>query len=199
MKRHPPRNSPPRTPTRTRAGRVAAFGLAIAVACTAGCLAGTDAARASEADCTAILDAMVKMATTPVRQKVSIKMPGTRPPLQTESIRIGDTMYMQARGQWFTQPYDGQKIAANARQALDAAPHTCSREGSEPVNGQPADIYRMENAASGSKSESRIWISPTSGLPLRQHTILLEGANANGEHEARYDYTNVTPPPGVKK
>jgi len=161
--------------------------------------AGAGTARASEADCTAILDAMVKMATTPVRQKVSIKMPGTRPPLQNEQIRIGDTMYMQAHDRWVTQPYDGQKIAANARQALDATPHTCSREGSEPVDGQPADVYRMESAAPESKSESRIWISPTSGLPLRQHTILLEGANANGEHDARYDYTNVTPPTGVKK
>jgi hypothetical protein len=162
------------------------------------CLMTGGAAHAGEADCTAILDAIVKMSTTPVRQKVSILMPGGRPPLQSEVLHTKDTMYMQVAGHWAARPYDGAKIAADARQALAASEHTCSRDGSEPVDGQPATVYRMETATPKGKSQAKIWIAPTSGLPLRQHTILIEGATANGEHDVHFDYINITPPPGVK-
>ena len=162
------------------------------------CLMTGGAAHASDADCTAILDAIVKVTATSVHQKISIQMPNGKPPLQTEVIHIKDTMYTRATGPWAARPYDGAKVAADARQAMAASEHTCSRDGSEPVDGQPALVYRMDTVTPKGKSQGKIWISTTSGLPLRQHTILLDGTTANGEHEVRFDYTNITPPPGVK-
>lgn len=170
----------------------------IALAASLVLTAPTGPTRAGEADCTAILDATVKMAITPTHQKISITRPGGKPPIESDVIRIEDTMYMQVAGHWVSRPYDGPKLGADMRQALATHQHTCSKDAGETVDGQPADVYRIETVTPQGKSQSKIWISPSSGLPLRQHTVLAEGAAANGAHDVRYDYTNVTPPVGAK-
>lgn len=154
------------------------------------------AARADEAACKAVLDAIVKLATTPVRQKVSIEGAGGRV-IQSELIHLGDRMYMQLQGRWLAKPYDGQKIASDARQAMDKSEHSCTRAGSEAVEGQPALVYTIRSKTAQGSSESKVWISPSSGLPLRQHTTQIEGAAAGGKHDVLYDYKDVKAPPGV--
>ena len=106
---------------------------------------------ADDAACQAVLDAVIKQATIPVHQKISIESaaaPGKA--LQSEMIRTGDTLYMQVRGQWTSRPYDGQKAANDARQAMQNAEHSCTRVRSEAVDGQAADLYSVEaKTASG--------------------------------------------------
>ncbi len=155
-------------------------------------------ALADDAACRAVLDAVIKQATVPVHQKISIESaaaPGKL--LQSEMIRIGDTLYMQMRGQWTSRPYDGQKSANDARAAMQKAEHTCSRVRSEPVDGQAAELYSVQSKTASGGTESQIWISPASGLPLRQHTVMLEGGTARSQHDVRFDYTNVRAPAGV--
>ncbi len=57
-------------------------------------------------------------------------------PLLSEIIRTGDKMYMQIRGQWTSRPYDNQKAATDAREAMQKARHTCTRLRNEAVDGQ---------------------------------------------------------------
>ena len=106
---------------------------------------------ADDAACQAVLDAVIKQATIPVHQKISIESaaaPGKV--LQSEMIRTGDTLYMQVRGQWTSRPYDGQKAANDARQAMQKADHSCTRVRSEAVDGQPTDLFSVEaKTASG--------------------------------------------------
>src|ERR1044072_6779122 len=74
-------------------------------------------ARADDAACQAVLQAIVKQAAVPVHQKVTIESaaaPGK--PMQNEMIRRGGTLYMQAHGQWIARPYDPAKAADDARQ-----------------------------------------------------------------------------------
>ena len=104
---------------------------------------------------------------------------------------------MQLQGRWMARPYDGAKIAADARQAMDKSEHSCAREGNEAVEGQPAQVYLIKSKTAQGNSESKVWISPSSGLPLRQHTTLIEGAAASGKHDVVYDYKDVKAPPGV--
>ena len=155
------------------------------------------AAAADEA-CQAVLDAVIKQATVPVHQKVSIESaaaPGK--PLQSEMIRTGDTLYMQIRGQWTSRPYDGQKAAADARQAMQKAEHGCIGVRSEAVDGQPAELYSVRSKTASGGTESQIWISPTTGLPLRQHTVMLENGAAKARHVVLFDYANVRAPAGI--
>lgn len=101
-------------------------------------------ARADDAACQAVLQAVIKQAAVPVHQKVTVESaaaPGK--PMHNEMIRLGDTLYMQARGQWLARPYDAAKAADDARQAMTKAEHSCARVRSEAVDGQPAELYRI--------------------------------------------------------
>ena len=155
-------------------------------------------ARADDAACQAVLDAVIKQATVPVHQKISIESaaaPGKA--LQSEMIRTGDTLYMQVRGQWTSRPYDGQKAASDARQAMQKAEHSCTRVRSEALDGQPADLYSVEAKTASGGTNSQIWISSASGLPLRQHTVMLEQDSAKAQHDVRFDYTDVRAPQSI--
>jgi hypothetical protein len=147
---------------------------------------------ADDAACQTVLDAVIKQATIPVHQKISMEsaaMPGKT--LQSEMIRTGDTLYMQIRGQWTSRPYDRQKAVDDARQAMQKAEHSCTRVRSETVDGQSADLYSVEAKTASGGTDSQIWISSASGLPLRQHTVMLEQGSAKAQHDVRFDYTDV--------
>ena len=93
-----------------------------------------------------MLQAVLKQAAVPVHQKVTIESaaaPGK--PMQNEMIRLGDTLYMQARGQWMARPYDAAKAADDARQAMTKGEHSCTRVRSEAVDGQPAELYSVQS------------------------------------------------------
>jgi hypothetical protein len=155
-------------------------------------------AAADDVACQAVLDSVIKQATLPVHQKISIESaaaPGK--PLQSEMIRTGDVVYTQIRGQWTSRPYDSQKAVNDARQAMQKAEHSCTRVRSEAVDGQPADLYSVEAKTASGGTESQIWISSASGLPLRQHTMMLEQGGAKGQHDVRFDYTSVRAPQGI--
>src|SRR5689334_8250662 len=87
----------------------------------------------ADAACEAVLAAVVKQATVPTHQKITIESaaaPGK--PIQREMIHLGDTLYVQIRGQWTSRPYDAAKQAEVARQAMREAEHSCTRVRSEP-------------------------------------------------------------------
>ena len=157
-------------------------------------------ARADDAACQAVLQAVLKQTAVPVHQKVTIESaaaPGK--PIQSEVIHVGDTLYMQVRGQWMARPYDAAKAADDARQAMTKGEHDCTRAGSEAVDGQPAELYRVQAKTATGGSDSQIWISSASGLPLRQTVTMLEQGTVKLKHEVRSDYTNVRAPAGVSR
>src|SRR5262245_5621444 len=93
-------------------------------------------AQADDAACQAVLRAVIKQAAVPVHQKVTIESaaaPGK--PMQNEMIRVGETLYMQVRGQWIARPYDATKATDDAKQAMTRAEHDCVRVRSEAVDG----------------------------------------------------------------
>jgi len=157
-------------------------------------------ARADDAACQAVLQAVLKQAAVPVHQKVTIES-ATAPgkPMQNEMIRLGDTLYMQARGQWKPRPYDAAKAADDARQAMTKGEHSCTRVRSEAVDGQPAVLYGVQSKTATGGSDSQIWISTASGLPLRQTVTMLEQGTVKLKHEVRSSYTNVRAPAGVSR
>ena len=150
---------------------------------------------ADDIACEAVLDAVIKQTTVPVHQKISIEnaaVPGKS--LQSEMIRTDDTLYMQILGKWTSRPYDGRKAVNDARQAMQKAEHNCMRVRSDAVDGQPADLYSVEAKTASGGTESQIWISSVSGLPLRQHTVMLEAGSAKAQQDVLFDYANVRAP-----
>ena len=160
---------------------------------------GRDAA-ADDAACQTVLDAIIKQAAVLVHQKISIESaaaPGKA--LQSEMIRTGDTLYMQVRGQWTTRPYDGQKAANYARPAMQNAEHSCTRVRSETVDGQAGRSLQRRGKDCVGRHKLTDWISHASGLPLPQHTVMLEQGSAKGQRDVRFDYSDVRAPQGVSR
>jgi hypothetical protein len=56
---------------------------------------------------------------------------------------------------------------------------------------------QSKTAAGG--SDTQIWISTASGLPLRQTVAMLEQGTVKLKHEVRSDNTNVRAPAGVSR
>jgi hypothetical protein len=89
--------------------------------------------------------------------------------------------------------------AADARQAMTKGEHSCTRVRSEAVDGQPAELYRVQSKTAAGASDSQIWISTTPGLPLRQTVTVLEQGTDKLKHEVRSDYANVRAPASVSR
>jgi len=157
-------------------------------------------ARADDAACQAVIEAVIKQASVPVHQKITIESaaaPGK--PIQSEVIHVGDTLYMQVRGQWTARPYDRRKVAEDTRQVMLKAEHSCTRVRSEAVDGQTAELYSVQSKSATGNTDSQVWISSATGLPLRQHTVVLEQGTTKMQHDVRFDYANVQAPSGVAR
>lgn len=154
-------------------------------------------ARADDAACQAVLEAVIKQAGVPVRQMITIESaasPGK--PLKSEIIRLGDTLYMQIGSQWVTRPYDSQKAVSDSRQSMQKATHTCARVRSDAVDGKQATLYSVQTKGEQGTTNSEIWIG-ADGLPIQQHTDM-QGPSKS-RHEVRFDYANVTAPTNIRR
>ena len=150
---------------------------------------------AGDAECKAVLDAVTKQTTVPVRQKMemeSTQAPGRK--MQSELVRIGDTLYMQLAGQWHKRPYDAAKTVADAQEAMRKSNHSCEKVRRETVNGEAADLYKVHSEGPQGTSDAEIWLSVASGLPLRQHTQMTPPSGAKMQHDVTYEYSNVKAP-----
>lgn len=154
-------------------------------------------AKADDAACLAVLDAVVKQAGVPVRQVITIERaaaPGK--PLRGEIVRLGDTLYMRAGSEWVARPYDAQKAASDSRQAMQKAPHTCARVRVDTFDGKEATLYSVRTTGAQGPTESEIWIG-AEGLPVRQQTDV-QGPD-KAQHKVRFEYANVTAPANFRR
>jgi hypothetical protein len=91
----------------------------------------------------------------------------------------------------------GQTVLEAVIKQAKKAEHSRTRVRSEPVDGQSADLYSVEAKTASGGTDSQIWISSASGLPLRQHTLMLEQASAKAQHDVRFDYIDVRAPQSI--
>jgi hypothetical protein len=164
-------------------------------AAPAGLLLPAPPAAAGDADCKAVIDAVIKQAGVPVHQKVTIESaqaPGRK--IESEVIRIGDALYMQMRGHWMKRPYDAAKAMADAQEAMRKSSHTCSLVRREAIDGQAADLYKVHTEGPEGVTDGEVWISAASGLPLRQRTEMSAQGLSKSRHEVVFDYANVKAP-----
>jgi hypothetical protein len=152
------------------------------------------AVRADDAACQAVLAAIAKQTTVPTHQKIAMEVadaPGK--PILSETIHVGDMFYRQDHGEWTSTPYDAAKQAEQVRQALKKTEHSCTRLRSEVVGSKPAELYGVQTKMPSGGSETQIWISAATGLPLRQLTMMEQGTT-RVKHEVNFDYDNVKAP-----
>ena len=148
-------------------------------------------AHAANTSCDAVLDAGIKQVQTPHHVHSSRKTLDGKV-TSSEAIFIGGVEYLRVGdGNWRRSAMTAAEMLQGARdKRKQSSADTCRNLGDQTVDGQAATLYEFHPDGGAG---SQIWISKSSGLPLRQ-TIDLGGTVMDG----RTDYTNVQAPAGVK-
>ena len=162
--------------------------------------AAAQPARAADPLCKLVLDAMAKQITTPSHlyaTEVTARRGGK--PRATESIYAGGAIYVQVQGQWKRSPMSIQGMQKQHEENVrNAKSMTCRYLRDETVDGEAAAVYRSQAETQDAKSDSTLWISKRSGLPLRSESDMDLGGGDKMHLAIRYDYAGVRPPAGVK-
>jgi hypothetical protein len=165
------------------------------IVCLAGAvLAGAPGARAD--DCALIPAASIAQAKVPRAVTHVTAVPG-KPPTRAEMIFMSDKAYMQVNGAWQSIAYSAQQQIDTINAAIkrtEQAPHSCQKLASEPINGEAVSLLAAHSEANGKASDSRIWISNKTGLPLKSEVHLSSGTVVTDD----FRYGNIEAPPGVK-
>lgn len=162
--------------------------------------AGGQPARAADAACKTVLDAMAKQIETPTHLYATetSALRGGKPEPR-ESIYAGGAIYIQMRGQWKRSPMSTQDMRKQQEENVrNAKSMSCRYLRDETVNGETAAVYHSQNETEGVKSQAVLWISKRTGLPLRSENDIDTGDKDKMHLVIRYDYAGVRPPAGVR-
>ena len=162
--------------------------LYIMVGCAFGHVLIGAAPLAAQDDCKLVLDAMTKVLDTPTHAYVTMEITGK--PQTVESIYAGGLIYAKYDGKWSSggTTQEMKQIAEKNRQTNKT---TCHHLNDEPVNGEMTAVYSVHDVSPRSTSDSKTWISKSTGLPLRSDIDM----NGGKSHiSTRYEYGNVKPP-----
>jgi outer membrane lipoprotein-sorting protein len=164
--------------------RMAAFALA------AVCVSG--AARAD--DCTAAMAALRAGVQKPYSTMVSMTGMKGIPDSTSRVIMTGTKMYMQRQGKWIVVPMTSRQMLATMDDQAKTAKTTCRHTGDDVVGGEAAAVYTVHVVNKGTTSDSTVWISDASGLPVKSQIRMAGGQTIT----SLFDYEHVQPPAGVK-
>jgi hypothetical protein len=155
-------------------------------------VAAMSAARADDASCQPVMDAMMKQIRTAYRETITLdgKPAG-------EKIYTTTAFYYGKDGHWIKAPMTAQE-RIDAMHETGATFSNCKQLREEMVGGQPAIVYAAhEQTTSPAQSiEMQIWIATASGLALKTEADEVGGHKVHCSTLLTYD--NVQPPAGVK-
>jgi hypothetical protein len=164
-------------------------------------IAMTASASAQTVSCRGAADGMLKHATTPYHMYMT-EASGAKGEQEklSETISAGGAFYVNVNGKWIKSGMTVQDMAAMQRGAADSVSrlYTCTRIGSDKVNGVTAQHYHVEGKTEDGVKQEDMWLSSDGFI----QQIVIYGDDDSGARKAyrtmRYVYTNVQAPPGVK-
>ena len=142
-------------------------------------------------DCDAVKAATIAAAETPHTAVQTTTASGktiTGSVIQTET-----TSYVQVGGAWHASPMSAQDRLKLVTDNFKTAKITCTKVGTDTINGEPVTVYANHLENQGVVADSKIWIS-AKGLPLKTENHLAGGTDS----VSTSDYEHFAPPPGVK-
>jgi opacity protein-like surface antigen len=163
------------------------FALALCVPC----------AYAADGSCPLVFDALTKVIMTPhhtFTTETFASRGGDKPRI-SESILTGGVSYLQVNGKWMRSSYTPQEMLKqsdeNRKNVRVAA---CRLLRDEVVSGEATSVYSSHTENEDAKTDAQVWISKSSGLPLREEIDMDTGDPAKRHISMRYEYTNVKAP-----
>ena len=156
-------------------------------------------AAVAESTCQPVLAALNKVLVTPTHIYTTVA-DSNGAKTQSEQIFVHGSAYLKVRGQWVRSPVTPQQVAKMEQQNINNSAATCSLLHDEAIDGEVAEVYGTRAVRTFPRSNNKItssgqiWISRSSGLPLRQEEDI-DSAETGKEHvSARYVSKNVTAP-----
>ena len=168
--------------------------ISICICVAAGILAASPSALAD--DCAQASEAAVAQAKVPHSVTHVMAAPG-KPPVTIEMIFLVDKAYARTNGNWALMPWsvrDQIDTITTSRERADKTRHTCQKLSGQSIDGQAASLFIVKSETNGKVSEARMWISDSSGLPLKTEIHLGGGADVTDE----FRYANIQAPPGAR-
>jgi len=165
-------------------------------------LLATPQIRAQASSCATVHSASLKMEATPyhmyfVDSAKAVEAENGGKPKTGEAISVGGAMYLLSHGKWVKSPLSLADMNAE-RDKHDWTKDTCTHLRDESVSGEAASVWRAHVVTEMSAVDTDMWISKSRGLVLKANSAVDVGGGQKNHTSARYDYTNVRAPAGVR-
>lgn len=157
-------------------------------------LSFTESARAADS-CQPVFDALTKLVTTPSHSYTSSTAANGGTPQTGETIMVQEKKYIHANGKWMDPHVTTQEVLEQERENEKKGKSSCQFVRNDSVNGESASVHHMQRETESFKEDSQIWISTTTGLPLREEQDVDMGGKIGKRHNSgRFEYGKVQPP-----
>ena len=162
---------------------------------------GVRRAPGADAACQPVTEAYKKLTATPVHEYMSESAEYTAGKTGTsELVYVNHLTFIQVGGRWRVSPMS-EKDRQGMRDAANDPKRsvTCKLIGDQAVSGEAAVMYSIHQQTTEDQIDTRVWVSRTRGLPLKDERDVNVGGMAGKSHRAtRYDYANVQAPAAVR-
>ncbi len=167
------------------------LGLAATLAVVSFCLT----ARAAN-PCQPVFDALDKVTMTPRHAYSSLTAAFTHgQPRESETIVANGKSYVRVNGKWRPDMGNLQEMQEQQKENREHTKGDCQFVRNEMVGTEAALLYSMHTESEDAKEDGQIWISKSTGLPLREELDIDVGGAAGKEHRStRFQYGNIRPP-----
>ena len=152
--------------------------------------------RARAADsCQPVFDALQKLVTTPSHSYTTSTAAKGGTQQTGETIMVHGKKFIRANGRWMDPRVTTAEVLDQEKENEKNGKSSCQLVRSESVNGESASLYRMQRETENFKEDSQVWISKSTGLPLREEQDMDYGGTIGKRHNSgRFEYGNVQPP-----
>jgi hypothetical protein len=147
--------------------------------------------------CQPVFDALTKVVTTPSHSFTTSASPAVNGGRATdgETIFANGQKYSRARGKWTLTPATSQDVVEQEKEKEEHGKSTCQFLRGESVNGEAAMLYLLHREYDQVLEDGEMWVSKSTGLPLRIEEEVDNRANKVREHRStRFEYGNIQPP-----
>ena len=164
------------------------FGLLAAILCWSAPVSSQDS-------CQPLYDALTRLATTSSHSYASMTDPSGGKATATEFIYMQDKAYIKVGGHWADGPTTPKELLEKEMQNRKNSHAKCQLLRSDSTGGQAANLYSLHGENKDTKEDAQVWISKSTGLPLREEAdIELPGSPGKRHVSNRYEYGNVRAP-----
>ena len=144
--------------------------------------------------CQPVFEALQKVATTP-SHSYTTSTAATGGPRNAETVMVQGKKFIRVNGKWIDPKVTTAEVLDQEKENEKNGKSSCQLVRSESVNGESVSLYHMQRETENFKEDSQIWISKSTGLPLREEQDMDMGGRIGKLHNSgRFEYGNVQPP-----